>query len=292
MRFHSKKIKRSSVRFYILFRTMSAVDVRIRRAEGLDDYLACVQLQKEVWNYTEMEDIAAQPMLMIGDRFGGSVLVAQDAERYIGFSFAMPGWKADKKPFWWSHMTAVLAEYRNLDIGLALKFRQREVAISEGSDLIEWTFDPLQALNAHFNVCKLGVLVKEYEENVYGYTSSPLHRGLPTDRFVAEWNLNAERVRLRADSPRNAVIMRDIDRMQNINASGGEPNLSIVDSPLLLEIPFDLNAVKGGDIERAKHWQAGIRKACQHYFRLGYAVTDFIRLEKPRLQALYVLEKN
>jgi predicted GNAT superfamily acetyltransferase len=228
---------------------MSDVDVRIRRARGLDDYLACVALQKEVWGYVEMEDIAAQPMLMIGDRFGGSVIVAETGSRYVGFAFAMPGWKQDRRPFWWSHMTAVVPEYRNRNLGLVLKCRQREEALSEGIDLIEWTFDPMQALNAHFNFTKLGVVVREYEENVYGYTSSPLHSGLPTDRFVAKWDLQSDRVKQRVDSTESSVILRDLDRMQRINMSDGEPNLSLEDDPLLLEIPSDLQALKAVDLE-------------------------------------------
>ena len=59
-----------------------------------------------------------------------------------------------------------------------------------GIDLIEWTFDPMQALNAQLNFTRLGVVVDEYEENIYGESSSPLHRGTPTDRFVAEWKLS------------------------------------------------------------------------------------------------------
>src|SRR5262249_51251963 len=122
---------------YILFRSMPDVDVTIRRARGLEDYLACVQLQKDVWKYTEAEDLAAQPMLMISDRFGGSVLVALDSTgRHIGFAFAMPGWQTNKRLFWWSHMTAVLPEYRNREIGLALKLRQRAEALASGIDLI------------------------------------------------------------------------------------------------------------------------------------------------------------
>ena len=66
-----------------------------------------------------------------------------------------------------------------------------------GLDLIEWTFDPLQALNAHLNFGRLGVVVEEYEENIYGESSSPLHRGSPTDRFVAEWRLTAPHVERR-----------------------------------------------------------------------------------------------
>ena len=185
---------------YILFRTMKEVDVRIRRAENLNDYRACVELQKEVWGFTEIEDIAGLPMLMIANRRGGSVLVAQDASgRFIGFSFALPGWTRDRKPFWWSHMTAVVQEHRDKEIGLRLKMNQREDAIAEGIDEIHWTFDPLQAMNGHFNVHKLGAVVRKYEENIYGETSSSLHLGLPTDRFVAEWHLNSDRVRDRLE---------------------------------------------------------------------------------------------
>jgi predicted GNAT superfamily acetyltransferase len=263
---------------------MKDVDVEIRRARGLEDYQAVVQLQKEVWNYTGMEDIAAVPILMIANRFGGAVLVAQDTSgRVIGFAMANLGWTENRKLFWWSHMTAVIPEYRGRDIGLRLKMKQREEALAAGIDEIHWTFDPLQALNAHFNVHKLGVTVREYEENVYGSSPSPLHRGLPTDRFVAEWRLNVERG--------TGVILRDFDRMPRINEPDREPNLRLEESPLLLEIPADINKLREEDLSRAKAWQETVRAACLHYFKAGYAVTDFILMNEPRSQALYILEK-
>ena len=158
--------------------------VRIRRAENLADYVSCVELQKEVWGYSNMADIAAQPLLMIGDRFGGNLLIAEDASgHHVGFAFALPVWRADGVRFWWSHMTAVVEGHRKRGLGLRLKLRQREEALTAGIDRIEWTFDPLQAMNAYFNLCKLGVVVREYEDNVYGDTSSPLHRGLPDRPF-------------------------------------------------------------------------------------------------------------
>jgi predicted GNAT superfamily acetyltransferase len=66
--------------------------------------------------------------------------------------------------------------------------------MARGIDLIEWTFDPLQLKNAHFNLAKLGAIVRRYLPNVYGRTSSPLHAGLPTDRLVAEWWLKSAHV--------------------------------------------------------------------------------------------------
>jgi predicted GNAT superfamily acetyltransferase len=263
---------------------MKEVDVDIRRARGLEDYQAVVQLQKEVWGYTEMEDIAAVPILMIANEFGGAVLVAQEqAGRYIGFSMANLGWTRRKKLFWWSHMTAVLQEFRDRDIGLRLKMSQREAALASGIDEIHWTFDPLQALNAHFNIHKLGVTVREYEEKIYGPSPSPLHRGLPTDRLVAVWHLNAVRG--------SALILRDLDRMPRINEPDHEPNLHLSDSPLLLEIPTNINELRQTNLTSAKMWQDTVRAVCLHYFGAGYVITDFILIDKPRSQALYVLEK-
>src|SRR5262245_40980561 len=211
---------------------MKEADVDIRRASGLEDYQAAVALQRAVRGYNETEDIAAVPILMIANRFGGAVLVAQEhGGRFVGFCMANLGWTRKRKLFWWSHMTAVVADYRGRDIGLRLKMAQRQEALTAGIDEIQWTFDPMQALNAHFNIHEVGVTVREYEENVYGYSPSPLHKGLPTDRFVAEWQLNEDRG--------TAVILRDFDRMCRINDAEREPNLHLEESPLLLEIPVN-----------------------------------------------------
>jgi predicted GNAT superfamily acetyltransferase len=272
---------------------MKEVDVQIRRAEGLEDYQAVVELQKQVWGYTEMDDLAAVPILMIANRFGGAVLVAQESSGpFVGFSMANLGCTHYRKLFWWSHMTAVLEEYRNKDIGLRLKMRQREEALATGIYEIQWTFDPLQALNAHFNIHKLGVIVREHEKNVYGYSTSPLHQGLPTDRFIAEWRLNSDRVKERLSTAEHPVILRDFDRILRINTPGGELNLRLEESPLLLEIPTSISELKQTDAAQALDWQDKIRSACQHYFKTGYTITDFVLVDRPRPQALYILERE
>ena len=235
---------------------MKEVDVQIRRARGVEDYQKIVELEKQVWGYADPADLAAVPILMIANRFGGAVLVAEDpAQRLIGFAMANLGRRSQEKLFWWSHMTAVAQEYQNRGVGLRLKLRQREEALAEGIDEIHWTFDPLQALNAHFNLHKLGVIVREYEENVYGHSTSRLHQGLPTDRFVAEWSLKAERAK----------------------STGSDR--------VLLEIPANVNELRRTDILSAKAWQDRIREACQSYFAAGYVVTDFV-------EGHYILEKE
>ena len=82
-------------------------------------------------------------------------------------------------------MLGVTRDARGTGLGLRLKLAQRERALAMGIDEIEWTFDPLQALNAHLNIARLGAVVEEYEENIYGESTSPLHQGSPTDRFIA-----------------------------------------------------------------------------------------------------------
>ena len=110
-----------------------------------------------------------------------------------GFALAYPGIR-DGKPYLHSHMAAVLPEFRNLGIGRMLKLAQRDDALARGISLIEWTFDPLQPRNAYFNFCRLGVQARHYLIDVYGHTNSPLHASLPTDRLVAEWHLDSNRV--------------------------------------------------------------------------------------------------
>ena len=71
---------------------------------------------------------------------------------------------------------------------------------------------PLQVKNGYFNLVRLGAIVRRIQPNLYGITSSPLHGGLPTDRFVAEWHLTSPRVRramaTATGSPAEAMLCR------------------------------------------------------------------------------------
>jgi predicted GNAT superfamily acetyltransferase len=91
-------------------------------------------------------------------------------------------------------MLAVRDTWRNHGLGRRLKLAQREDALQHGFELLEWTFDPLEIKNAHLNLARLGAIARRYSINHYGYSSSPLQGGLPTDRLVAEWWLKSKRV--------------------------------------------------------------------------------------------------
>jgi len=72
-----------------------------------------------------------------------------------------------------------------------LKLFQRDAVRAIGVGTMYWTFDPLVARNARLNLVTLGASVAEYVTDMYGAnTSSALHQGLGTDRFIAAWQLD------------------------------------------------------------------------------------------------------
>ena len=153
---------------------------------------ACVGLQKEVWNFTDVELVPLR-MFVVAEKIGGQVIGAFDQRQIVGFAFSIPGYRAGH-PYLHSHMLAVRTTYRNAGLGRLLKLSQRDEALARGIELMEWTFDPLEIKNAYLNIEKLGAIARRYNVNQYGITSSPLQGGLPTDRLVAEWWLKSQRV--------------------------------------------------------------------------------------------------
>src|SRR5580704_17363714 len=166
--------------------------VVIRKCQGIEEFQRCVTLQKEIWGERDIE-VEPATLFVVAAETGGQVLGAFDGERLVGYTLALVGF-TDGTVFLHSHMTGVLAEYRDRGVGRALKLFQREEALGRGIRLIVWTFDPLEIRNAHFNLNRLGAIARKYLPNLYGLTTSPLHLGLPTDRLWVEWQLDSERV--------------------------------------------------------------------------------------------------
>jgi predicted GNAT superfamily acetyltransferase len=168
--------------------------IDIRQLYHLDEFQDVLQLQKTIWGFADVELLPLR-FLVVVSKVGGHVFGAYDGPEMIGFCFAIPGVKTGGRPYLHSHMLGVLPRYHNAGIGRRLKLTQREEALARGITLMEWTFDPLELKNAFFNVERLGAIVRRYSENQYGVTASPLHGGLPTDRCVAEWYLDSDRVK-------------------------------------------------------------------------------------------------
>ena len=182
---------------------MSAT-IELRRCHGIEEFRACVTMQKEVWNFTDAELIPLR-MFVVADKVGGQVMGAFDGREMVGFALSIPGTRSGHV-YLHSHMLAVRTEYRNSGLGRRLKLMQREDALARGIELIEWTFDPLEIKNAYLNIEKLGAIVRRYNINQYGITSSPLQGGLPSDRLIAEWWLQSKRVATLLENGKNPAI--------------------------------------------------------------------------------------
>ena len=169
-----------------------AQELSIYQLSKFEEFAEVVSLQKEIWGYAEIE-LLPMRFFIVANKIGGQVLGAFDNRKMVAFCICIPGLKENGKHYLHSHMLGVLPKYRNTGLGRQMKLKQRQYAMAEGVDLIEWTFDPLEIKNAFFNIERLGAIIRRYVHNQYGTTSSHLHGGLPTDRLVPEWWVTSER---------------------------------------------------------------------------------------------------
>ena len=257
--------------------------MHIRPLMSIEDCAQVAELERVVWGYTDAEDVVPPPVLIVSVKRGGVLLGAFDeAGAMKGFVYSIPGLK-DGRPMQWSHMLGVLPDARNRGLGLQLKLAQRQATLDMGLDLIEWTYDPMQALNAHLNFARLGVVVDEYEENIYGESSSLLHRGTPTDRFVAAWRIREPHVERRITAAGPPVRDRAVTAAPVVNPSSagttwlhpGQDDLSLTDRRLLVEIPTGFSDMQQRDPGLALDWRLATRRIFQHYLGRGYRVVDF-----------------
>jgi predicted GNAT superfamily acetyltransferase len=259
--------------------------VNIRPLTTIDECRQVAALERSVWGYTDAEDVVPPPVLVVSIKRGGILLGAFDDEGVMkGFAYSIPAVKAGRLSQW-SHMLGVAEDSRSSGVGLMLKLAQRQAAIDMGVDLIEWTYDPLQAVNAHLNFARLGTVVSEYERNIYGQSSSPLHGGTPTDRFVAEWHIREPHVERRLQAA-GGPLVRDGTLAQalviNPSAGSGGPalrpgkaDLSQDARRLLVEIPSGFSQMLETDVALALEWRLATRAIFEHYFARGYRAVDF-----------------
>ena len=186
---------------------MSPENIELRRCHGIEEFRACVVLQKEVWNFTDAELVPLR-MFVVADKVGGQVIGAFAGSEMVGFALSVPGTRTGHV-YLHSHMLAVRKEYRNGGLGRRMKLMQREDALARGIELIEWTFDPLEIKNAYLNIERLGAIARRYNINQYGITSSPLQGGLPSDRLIAEWWLKSERVETLLQTGKNPPLQAE-----------------------------------------------------------------------------------
>lgn len=135
--------------------------------------------------------MASPALLRTYSHFGNPVIGAFDGDRLCGVSIGFLA--SSPRVHLHSHITGVLPSHQHLGIGYELKCTQREWCLDRGIDLITWTFDPMLARNAHFNLRKLGARSRRILPSFYGAMDDDINRGDDTDRLEVRWDLLGER---------------------------------------------------------------------------------------------------
>jgi len=265
---------------------LSAAQIAIRDLQSLGDFRDCVRLQQEIWEFPEGEaEIVPASFLVVLERYGGVCVGAFDDLQMVGFVVGFLGMSGNRL-LHHSHMLAVRSGYRGRGVGADLKWAQRERVRQQKVDLVNWTFDPLQTENAHFNINRLGAVAQKYIVDLYGESESPLHGGLPTDRFEAEWWIESPRViaTQRGGRPEREG-WEELPRANMTRALGsgfrgpeGDSRLDLEDEELLVEVPENLNEIMARDRDLALDWRMRARAVFQNYFP-RYRVESFHRAE-------------
>jgi predicted GNAT superfamily acetyltransferase len=241
-------------------------EIGIRECRTVEEFDACVRLQREAFGLPDME-LSPRRHLIVARSAGGFTLGAFAGGRMVGFVLNQVAVRrapetGAEEVIGYSHMMAVAKDFQNRGVGARLKFAQRARALEEGRRFIRWTWDPMQSRNAHFNINRLGVVVRRYAANYYGTDYStvtgkfgePL--GLDSDRLVAEWSL---------DSPRVQVLAR------------GETPEQLGKPAAAVEIPPNWSALVREDAEAARRELLRVRTEFQNALEAGLVCAGFER---------------
>ena len=235
---------------------MQTVTITIRQIDDVAEMRAVEDLQKEVWGIPDL-DVVPLTQLVAAKEAGGTLIGAFDDETLVGFVYGFPSFEFGKHAHH-SHMLAVKPAYRNLDLGRRLKLAQRDHVIAQGIDLITWTFDPLQSLNAHFNFNKLGVVADRYLPDFYGDEPASFLHQTGTDRLWVSWLISTQRVKDIIDGKTETAQVEDA-------------------GTLSIEIPGDINSVQQQEPRAALQWREETRRAFTEAIKAGYVVVGFTR---------------
>jgi len=251
-----------------MWRVPPEVEVRLVRSH--DEFAACEAMSRDIWG-AEERNVVPRELLLTMQLNGGLVHGAFLPQgRLVGFCFAFAG-QRDGQLRLCSHQLGVVPEFRGSGVGIALKQAQREDAIRLGYELVSWTFDPLEARNAYINLHRLGAIARLYDRNHYGEMEDELNRGLPSDRFEAEWWLRRPRPAPPEDPP--VVTLR----MGADGAPVREVGELSAGSSVLIQVPPDFQQVKHSSPELALRWRMESRAAFEAALRAGLVAIDFRR---------------
>ena len=275
---------------------MTDTTITIRRAEAPADYVALQDAQRRAWGLADDSYVVPVATMVGAQHHGGLVLGAFTTEgEAVGLSFAFLG-RTGERWCLYSQLTGVVPGYQGRGIGARMKEVQREHARAIGVPLIAWSFDPLQAGNAHFNLARLGARSHSFIPNMYGVRTDALNAGVPTDRLIVAWS-TTPRPRVAVDKARLEGLpqvietvprpdgLRDVAAVVTDRATG--------EDDVLLEIPGDIGRLRSHSPELADRWRGAVARGFTTHFASGYEAVDFLRIKPAETSRhFYVLRRE
>jgi predicted GNAT superfamily acetyltransferase len=194
----------------------TAAEVTLRPMTSLADADAILRVMIATWGNHQL--LPREEIVALAES-GNVPWGAESDGAVIGYVLGWAGVDPDDGLHLHSHMLAALPDRRHRGVGYALKLAQRAVCLDQGIHLVRWTFDPLVARNAWFNLGKLGAVADRFRRNFYGEMGDSLNAGERSDRLVVRWDLDripgarptpADRVEV--SIPRDYDALRTADR--------------------------------------------------------------------------------
>jgi len=269
----------------------TASNLRVAMCETVADFHACEDVQMVVWAGSERE-IVPYDILRAIVHAGGTVVSAWNGGQMVGMALSFVAFGAEGT-YHHSHLLGVLPAYRRWGVGWQLKLAQRTFVLSQGLHLMTWTFDPLESANAHLNFAKLGVISRTYLPDFYGAMPEALNAGMPSDRLLVEWRLDALHVLGRlataassatfgplvsAESLETPYLLRMANDGSPLPPFGEKPGTRELDGGVgryRIEIPAHIQALKATDPACALAWRVATRAAFTDALARGYLITDY-----------------
>jgi predicted GNAT superfamily acetyltransferase len=285
-------------------------EIVIRPLATPEEYIQAELIQLDAWHMADREVVPAHAMHAMQHN-GAAVLGAFDGEQMVGFALGIlatvedsnnrPDQVAAARLKMFSVIAGILPAYQKSGVGFQLKMAQREFALRIGVRLITWTYDPLESVNARFNIGKLGTVCQTYLRNFHGDMGG-INAGLPTDRFEVEWWVTSNRVQARAAQRWHPLKLDSLLGGGAIVVNEATFNTAVLPVPppnyishpsslMLVEIPADMQAIKRADADLARRWRYHTRDVFEGLFNSGFLVTDFVSQDDGagRVRSYYLL---
>ena len=253
-----------------------AAGVTVRELTTIDEFTGVCGLFQDIWRTGPDSPLVTTELLRALTKAGNYLSGAFDGDRLVGACVGFFGAPADNAMH--SHIAGVSATAAGRNVGYALKLHQRAWALDRGVDVIAWTFDPLVARNAWFNLGKLGATATEYLPDFYGGMHDLVNDGDDTDRLLVRWDLHHRAGRTGAPGHAVVALGRTADGAPETGVTAGET--------LLVAVPADIAAMRVADPGCAREWRVAVREVLGGLLAGGARVAGFDRA------GWYVLRKE